>query len=37
MHKPSFEFPFHKAIYDARPGIRSVIHAHLRLWFHLVS
>lgn len=27
-HKPSSEFPFHKAIYDARPDIRSVIHAH---------
>ncbi len=27
-HKPSSEFPFHKAIYAARPDIRSVIHAH---------
>ncbi len=27
-HKPSSEFPFHKAIYDARPDIQSVIHAH---------
>lgn len=27
-HKPSSEFPFHKAIYEARPGIRAVIHAH---------
>ena len=27
-HKPSSEFPFHKAIYDERPDIRSVIHAH---------
>ncbi|GAL65644.1 class II aldolase/adducin family protein [Jejuia pallidilutea] len=27
-HKPSSEFPFHKAIYEARPDIRSVIHAH---------
>jgi L-fuculose-phosphate aldolase len=27
-HKPSSEFPFHKAIYKARPGIRAVIHAH---------
>lgn len=27
-HKPSSEFPFHKAIYDARPDIKSVIHAH---------
>lgn len=28
LHKPSVEFPFHKAIYDARPDIKSVIHAH---------
>ncbi len=28
MHKPSSEFPFHKAIYDIRPDIKSVIHAH---------
>ncbi len=27
-HKPSSEFPFHKAIYQARPEIKSVIHAH---------
>ena len=27
-HKPSSEFPFHKAIYESRPDIRSVIHAH---------
>lgn len=27
-HKPSSEFPFHKAIYKARPDIKSVIHAH---------
>ena len=27
-HKPSSEFPFHKAIYDVRPDIRAVIHAH---------
>lgn len=25
---PSSEFPFHKSIYEARPDIRSVIHAH---------
>ena len=25
LHKPSVEFPFHKAIYDARPDIKSVI------------
>ena len=28
LHKPSSELPFHKAIYDARPDIKSVIHAH---------
>ena len=28
LHKPSSEFPFHKAIYDARPDIKAVIHAH---------
>ena len=27
-HPPSSEFPFHKAIYEARPEIRSVVHAH---------
>jgi len=27
-HKPSSEFPFHKAIYEARPDIRAIIHAH---------
>lgn len=27
-YKPSSEFPFHKAIYEARPDIKSVIHAH---------
>ena len=27
-HKPSSEYPFHKAIYDTRPEIRAVIHAH---------
>jgi L-fuculose-phosphate aldolase len=27
-HPPSSEFPFHKAIYDARPDLRSVVHAH---------
>ena len=27
-HKPSSEFPFHKGIYEARPDIKSVIHAH---------
>lgn len=27
-HRPSSEFPFHKAIYEARPDIRSIVHAH---------
>jgi L-fuculose-phosphate aldolase len=27
-HKPSSEFPFHKAIYDIRPDINAIIHAH---------
>ena len=26
--KPSSEFPFHKAIYDARPDIGGIVHAH---------
>ncbi|MBR07343.1 MAG: aldolase [Rickettsiales bacterium] len=28
IHKPSSEFPFHKAIYDLRPDLNAVIHAH---------
>lgn len=28
LHKPSSEFPFHKAIYASRPEITAVIHAH---------
>ncbi len=27
-HKPSSELPFHKAIYEARPDIRAIVHAH---------
>lgn len=27
-HKPSSEFPFHKAIYESRPDISAIIHAH---------
>lgn len=27
-HPPSSEYPFHKAIYDARPDVRSIVHAH---------
>jgi L-fuculose-phosphate aldolase len=28
QHKPSSEFPFHKAIFAKRPDIKSIIHAH---------
>lgn len=28
LHPPSSEFPFHKAIYAARPDIKSIVHAH---------
>lgn len=27
-HKPSSEYPFHKAIYKIRPDLKAVIHAH---------
>jgi L-fuculose-phosphate aldolase len=27
-HKPSSEYPFHRAIYDARPDLQAVVHAH---------
>lgn len=27
-HKPSSEFPFHKAIYTIRPDIKAIVHAH---------
>lgn len=27
-HSPSSEFPFHRAIYRARPDLRAVLHAH---------
>jgi L-fuculose-phosphate aldolase len=27
-HKPSSEYPFHKSIYESRPDIKSIIHAH---------
>lgn len=27
-HKPSSEFPFHKAVYDCRPDVKAVLHAH---------
>lgn len=27
-HKPSSEYPFHRAIYSIRPDIRAIVHAH---------
>ncbi|MDD3155686.1 MAG: class II aldolase/adducin family protein [Victivallaceae bacterium] len=27
-HKPSSEFPFHRAIYKMRPDVRGILHAH---------
>ncbi len=27
-HRPSSEFPFHRAIYRARPDLRGIVHAH---------
>lgn len=27
-HKPSSELPFHRAIYEARPDVRAIVHAH---------
>jgi L-fuculose-phosphate aldolase len=28
LHRPSSEFPFHRAIYAARPDLRAIVHAH---------
>lgn len=28
IHKPSSEYPFHRAIYKIRPDIKAIIHAH---------
>ena len=28
LHPPSSEFPFHKAIYEARSDVRAIVHAH---------
>ncbi len=27
-HPPSSEFPFHQAVYEARPDIQAIVHAH---------
>lgn len=27
-HPPSSEFPFHRAIYESRPELRAIVHAH---------
>ena len=27
-HRPSSEFPFHRAIYSVRPDLRAIVHAH---------
>ena len=27
-HRPSSEFPFHRAIYESRPDLRAIVHAH---------
>ncbi len=32
IHPPSSEFPFHLAIYEARPDVKAVIHAHRAPW-----
>lgn len=28
IHPPSSEFPFHRAIYNSRPDLRGIVHAH---------
>lgn len=27
-HRPSSEYPFHRAIYECRPDLRTIVHAH---------
>jgi L-fuculose-phosphate aldolase len=27
-HKPSMEYPFHKAVYEGRPDLKAIVHAH---------
>ncbi len=28
LHKPSSEYPFHRAIYQSRPDLHAIVHAH---------
>jgi L-fuculose-phosphate aldolase len=28
QHRPSMEYPFHKAIFESRPELKAIIHAH---------
>ncbi len=28
IHKPSSEYPFHKSIYEKRPDVKAILHAH---------
>lgn len=28
IHKPSIEYPFHKSVYEKRPDLKAVLHAH---------
>jgi L-fuculose-phosphate aldolase len=28
LHKPSSEYPFHRAIYNKRPDLKGIVHAH---------
>lgn len=28
LHRPSSEYPFHRAIYDRRPDVHAIVHAH---------
>jgi L-fuculose-phosphate aldolase len=28
LHRPSSEYPFHRAIYEVRPDVRAIVHAH---------
>jgi L-fuculose-phosphate aldolase len=28
LHQPSSELPFHRAIYNSRPDVRAIVHAH---------